>query len=284
MDLNQKIPDYLIEKRNIVRLIMLTAFFALVFINIYAPFGVKTWFNKDVSQIQLFFYSSLITLTGVMVLVVSRIIMYQVCKRIEKITLGQYLIWIGAEVISMSMFYALYEEIFLNDQRSFLTASKISIENTALVLLIPYSMLWLYFSWIDRSRKLKELWGSDITYDLNEMMPFKDEKGIMRISIKTADLLYLQAADNYVTIFYNTQQKQGKYMLRSSLKLIETDLKGSLLIRCHRSYMVNFSKVKIIRRESDGLRLELEAPTLIEIPVSKTYMEEVFKAFGHNLS
>ena len=284
MDLNQKIPDYLIEKRNIVRLIMLTAFFALVFINIYAPFGVKTWFNKDVSQIQLFFYSSLITLTGVLVLVVSRIIMYQVCKRIEKITLGQYLIWIGAEVISMSMFYALYEEIFLNDQRSFLTASKISIENTALVLLIPYSMLWLYFSWIDRSRKLKELWGSDITYDLNEMMPFKDEKGIMRISIKTADLLFLQAADNYVTIFYNTQQKQGKYMLRSSLKLIETDLKGSPLIRCHRSYMVNFSKVKIIRRQSDGLRLELEAATLIEIPVSKTYMEEVFKAFGHNLS
>jgi DNA-binding LytR/AlgR family response regulator len=47
--------------------------------------------------------------------------------------------------------------------------------------------------------------------------------------------------------------------------------------------MVNFEKVKIIRRESDGLRLELEAPTLLEIPVSKTYMTEVFKAFGHNL-
>lgn len=197
--------------------------------------------------------------------------------------MAQYLLWIGAEVISMSMFYALYEKIFLNDQRPFLTASKISIQNTALVLLIPYSMLWLYFSWIDRSRQLKELWGSEIMHDLKEMIPFKDEKGIMRISVKTNDLLYLQAADNYVTIFYTTQQKQAKYMLRSSLKLIESDLKGSLLIRCHRSYMVNFSKVKIIRRESDGLRLELEAPSLIEIPVSKTYMEEVFKAFGHNL-
>jgi hypothetical protein len=283
MDLNQKIPDYLIEKRNIVRLILLTAFFALVFINIYAPFGVKTWFNENVSQLQLFFYSSLIILTGVLVLVISRIIMYQVCKRMGKITMAQYLLWIGAEVISMSMFYALYEKIFLNDQRPFLTASKISIENTALVLLIPYSMLWLYFSWIDRSRQLKELWGSEISYDLKEMMPFKDEKGIMRISVKTSDLLYLQAADNYVTIVYTSQQKQAKYMLRSSLKLIESDLKGSPLIRCHRSYMVNFSKVKIIRRESDGLRLELEAPSFIEIPVSKTYMEEVFKAFGHNM-
>jgi hypothetical protein len=283
MDFNQKIPDYLIEKRNIVRLILLTAFFALIFINIYAPFGVKTWFNENISQIQLFFYSSLIILTGVLVLVISRIILYQVCKRIAKITVGQYLLWIAAEVISMSMFYALYEKIFLHDQRPFIDALKISSEVTALVLLIPYSMLWLYFSWIDRSRQLKELWGSEITRDLKEMIPFRDEKGVMRISVKTIDLLYLQAADNYVTIVYSTQQKVAKYMLRSSLKLIENDLKGSPLIRCHRSYMVNFEKVKIIRRESDGLRLELEAPTLLEIPVSKTYMNEVFKAFGHNL-
>jgi hypothetical protein len=283
MDFNQKIPDYLVEKRNIVRLILLTAFFALVFINIYSPFGVRTWFNENISQVQLLFYSSLIILTGVLVLVISRIIMYHVCKRIHKITIGQYLLWIGVEVISMSMFYALYEQIFLHDQRPFLNALKISVENTALVLLIPYSMLWLYFSWIDRSKQLKELWGSEITHNLKEMIPFRDEKGVMRISVKTADLLYLQAADNYVTIVYTTQQKQAKYMLRSSLKLIENDLKGSPLIRCHRSYMVNFEKVKIIRRESDGLRLELEAPTLLEIPVSKTYMNEVFKAFGHNL-
>jgi DNA-binding LytR/AlgR family response regulator len=283
MDFNQKIPDYLIEKRNIVRLILLTAAFALVFINIYAPFGVKTWFNENISQVQLLFYSSLIILTGVLVVVVSRIIMYQICRRIKKITIGQYLLWIGAEVTSMSIFYTSYERIFLNDQRPFMDTLKVSVENTALVLLLPYSMLWLYFSWIDRSKQLKELWGNEITSDLKEMIPFRDEKGIMRISVKTSDLLYLQAADNYVTIFYTTQQKQAKYMLRSSLKLIETDLKGSPLIRCHRSYMVNFEKVKIIRRESDGLRLELDAPTLLEIPVSKTYMNEVFKAFGHNL-
>ncbi len=284
MDLNQKIPDYLIEKRNIVRLILLTAAFALIFINIYAPFGVKTWFNENISQVQLLFYSSLITLTGVLVVVISRIIMYQVCTRIKKITIGQYLLWIGAEVTSMSIFYTCYEHIILNDQRPIMDSLKVSVENTTLVLLIPYSMLWLYFSWIDRSKKLKELWGTEITSDLKEMIPFRDEKGVMRISVKTADLLYLQAADNYVTIVYTTQQKQAKYMLRSSLKLIESELKGSPLIRCHRSYMVNFEKVKIIRRESDGLRLELEAPNLLEIPVSKTYMEEVFKAFGHNLS
>jgi hypothetical protein len=284
MDLSQKIPYYLVDKRNIVRLIILTAAFALVFINIYAPFGVKTWFNENISQLQLLFYSSLIILTGVLVVVISRIIMYQYVRHRDRITITQYLVWIFAEVVSMALFYALYEKIFINDPRPFLTACKISIRNTALVLLLPYSILWLYFSWIDKNRQLDELWGSSETmHNFKEMIPFRDEKGVMRISVKTSDILYLQAADNYVTIFYNTQQKLAKYMLRASLKIIEADLKGSPLIRCHRSYMVNFEKVKIIRRESDGLRLELEATMPIEIPVSKTYIEDIFKAFGQDI-
>ncbi len=84
-------------------------------------------------------------------------------------------------------------------------------------------------------------------------------------------------------LFLSLQEKQAKYLLRSSLKIIQEELKRLPLIRCHRSYMVNFEKVKIIRREKDGLRLELETPTPTEIPVSKTYVEEVFKAFGENM-
>jgi hypothetical protein len=281
MDLGQQIPAYLTEKRNITRLVIFTALFALVFINIYSPFGVSSWYK--VTKPQLLFYSSLVILTGVLVVVISRIILYQVVKRGIKVSLGNFFIWIAAEVFSMAMFYVLYETFILSEKRSFSELYKISITNTALVLLLPYSISWLYFSWIDKNKLLQRL--SKVGQGLletKEMLPFKDEKGIMRISVKTADLLYLQAADNYVTIFYNHQQKPAKYMLRSSLKLIETDLANSPLIRCHRSYMVNFEKVKIIRREKDGLKLELESAVSIEIPVSKTYMEDVFKAFGHD--
>jgi hypothetical protein len=280
MDLGQKIPPYLTEKKNITQLILFTAAFALVFINIYSPFGVETWYN--VTKPQLLLYSSLVILTGVLVVVISRIILYQVVKHGIKITLGNFLIWIAAEVFSMAMFYVLYEIFILSEKRTFWELYKISITNTALVLLLPYSITWLYFSWIDKNKQIQRLYESGEGPETKEMLPFKDEKGVMRISVKTADLLYLQAADNYVTIFYNHQQKPAKYMLRSSLKLIETELAYSSLIRCHRSYMVNFEKVKIIRREKDGLKLDLESPVPIEIPVSKTYMEDVFKAFGHD--
>jgi DNA-binding LytR/AlgR family response regulator len=48
--------------------------------------------------------------------------------------------------------------------------------------------------------------------------------------------------------------------------------------------MVNFDKVKVIRREKDGLRLELDSPGMLELPVSKTFVDDIFKAFGHNLT
>jgi len=44
--------------------------------------------------------------------------------------------------------------------------------------------------------------------------------------------------------------------------------------------MVNFDKVKIIRKDKEGLKLELDVPSVIEIPVSKTYVNSVMQTFS----
>ena len=49
--LSNKIPKYVYEKPNIVQLILLTALFALVFINIYKPFSSSNWY--PVSELKL---------------------------------------------------------------------------------------------------------------------------------------------------------------------------------------------------------------------------------------
>ncbi len=116
VDFQKPIPSYQNEKQNIVRLILFTSLFALVFINIYSPFGSDKWFN--VTRLQFFTYSSLIILTGVLVVVISRVIMYQVSKRYS-IVLWQYLVWIFAEVLSMSLSYAVFEKFILRDGRLF---------------------------------------------------------------------------------------------------------------------------------------------------------------------
>ncbi|MBI9062532.1 MAG: LytTR family transcriptional regulator DNA-binding domain-containing protein [Marinilabiliaceae bacterium] len=282
MDFSKPIPSYLLEKRNSIRLILFTAGFALLFINVYAPFGVETWFN--ISKLELFIFSSLVILTGVLVVVISRIIMYQCGQRGRSISLGHYLLWIAVEIVSMSLFYTLYEIIILKDPRPILDAFKISMQNTSLVLLLPYSTLWLYFSWQDKKMKLDALIEEREELPENRgMVLFRDEKGVMRFSIKNDDLLYLKGADNYVTIYYSVHQKHEKFLLRNTLKNMEESLRPLDVVRCHRSYMVNFQKVKIIEREKMGMRIKLDTAPVLEVPVSKTYVESVFQMFGQNV-
>jgi DNA-binding LytR/AlgR family response regulator len=277
-DFQKPIPSYLNEKQNIIRLILFTSLFALVFINAYSPFGADRWYN--LTRLEFFTYSSLTILLGVLVVVISRIIMYHFCKRYS-LNIWQYLIWIFAEIFSMAVVYAMFEKLFLKDARIFSDLVKNSSRNTALVLLLPYSVLWLYFSWRDKKEQIERL--ADYSPSLEStrnMIPFYDDKGILKFSIKKENLLYLESAENYVNICYLNKGKVSKYLLRDTLKKIEENFSGTEIIRCHRSYMVNFEKVKVIRKDRDGLKLEFDNPSVTDIPVSKTYINTVMLTFS----
>ena len=270
--LNQKIPGYILEKGIIIRLILLTALFALVFINIYKPFGSPSWYR--VSDFKFFVFSSLIILTGVLVVVISRIIMYHWGKK-HIITIGQYAIWILLEIFFMSLFYTIYT-LSLNPEREWLNVFKESSMNTALVLLLPYSALHLYFSYRDSQRKLQQMEEEKSgATGKGSVYSFYDEKNELRLSVNKSNLLYIESADNYVYIWYMNKGNLTKFMLRNSLKAIEESMKSTSVLRCHRSYIANFEQVKVIRRQKDGIYLEFSIDNVPDIPISKTYNEKV---------
>jgi hypothetical protein len=277
VDFNGPLPAYINNRKNIIRLIVFTSLFALVFLNLYSPFGSEGWFGG--TRFEFFAYSSLIILTGVLVVVISRIIMYYVNKK-HPVILLNYLLWIAAEVLSMSLFYAMFGKLVLKDSRPFDEIIKASTWNTVLVLLLPYSILWLYFSWKDKQEQIMKLSDlNTISSGTKGMIPFYDDKGVLKFSVKKENLLYVESAENYVTIYYLNRGKVSKYLLRETLKKIEENFTGTDVIRCHRSYMVNFEKVKVIRKEKDGLMLELDTPSVSDIPVSKTYIYSVMQTF-----
>jgi len=277
--MNQKIPEYLYEKGNIVRLIFFTAIFALAFINLYEPFGSKEWFR--VSDATYFLFSSLIMLTGVLVVVVSRIIMYYYCRKNE-LLLWSYCFWVIAEILAMSTFYTLFEKIVLHDLRPIEEMIKQSAVNTSLVLLLPYSMTWLFFSWRDKNKKLEKIAKEEGASDQTKkgMLSFYDEKGDFKLSVQSEQLLYIESADNYVKIYYLNKGKLSNFMLRNSLKTLDESFSNTPMIRCHRSFVVNFDKVKVLRKEKDGIYLALDQENIPDIPVSKTYMERVMAKFA----
>jgi hypothetical protein len=277
-DFQKPIPSYLNEKHNIIRLIIFTSLFALIFINAYSPFGADKWYN--LTRFQFFFFSSLTILVGVLVVVISRIIMYHVTRK-HTIILWQYLLWIAAEILSMALTYASFETIVLNDSRPFVDLVRNSTRNTALVILLPYSILWLYFSWRDKKEQIERLADNQPSADNSRnMIAFYDEKGVLKFSVKKENLLFLESAENYVNICYLNKDKVSRYLLRNTLKKIEENFAGTEMVRCHRSFIVNFEKIKVIRKDKDGLMLEFDNQSIADIPVSKTYVNAVMQTFS----
>ena len=169
----------------------------------------------------------------------------------------------------------------LKDPRPFTELVKVSSRHTALVLLLPYSVLWLYFSWRDKKEQIERMADmQSVSQNTRDMIPFYDEKGILKFSVKKENILYLESAENYVSICYLNKGKVSKFLLRDTLKKIEESFSGTDIIRCHRSYMVNFEKVKVIKRDREGLKLELDNLNVTDIPVSKTYVSSVMQTFS----
>ncbi|MDR0863346.1 MAG: LytTR family transcriptional regulator DNA-binding domain-containing protein [Candidatus Symbiothrix sp.] len=278
---SQKVPGYLYNRQNIVYLILSTAFFALVFINLYKPFNFESRYH--VSDFKFFVFSSLVILTGVLVVVISRIIMYQVGKK-KAITIGSYALWIVLEIFFMALFYTIYT-IYLNPAREYLDVFRESAINTALVLLLPYAIIHLYLIYRENKRRL-ELIEENVqpeTITPQKAYSFYDEKNELRLSVNRNNLLYIESADNYVNIRYLNKGALTRFMLRNSMKAMEEQLAETNVLRCHRSYMVNFEQINVIRRQKDGIYVEFGLKDVPDIPISKKYSEKVIQFFTNIL-
>lgn len=281
--MQSKIPSYMYDKSNVIRLILLTAAFALLFINIFQPFNSRGWY-PDISEFKYFFFSSLIILTGMLVVVISRLVMLRYTRNHE-LLVWQYALHVFAEVVSMSLFYTVFAAFFPRSgiERDLLDIFIQSSKNTAWVLLLPYSILWLYFSWREKNKLLEKisLKKNETDSPKRNLVAFPDEKGELKISIDLEHLLYIDSADNYATIHYLNKSKLSHYLIRNSLKWMEENLTNETpLVRCHRSYVVNLDKVKVLRKTKDGIFLEMDAVNTPDIPVSKTYYQRVMDKFS----
>lgn len=275
--LKRKIPEYFISKRNTIIQIVFTTVFAFVFINIYKPFGSENWYNA--TKLQFFIFSGLLVIQGMLVVLISRIILFQVKKR-RAVTILGYAVMIALEILVMAAFYTLYEKVILKEQRTFLDLWYVASGNTSLILLIPYLISSLYFAWQDKKQNLEKLiQEKSEDRQRKEYISFSDEKEVLKLTIKTDALYYIESSDNYVIIHYADDQHVKSYLLRNSMKKMEEILQDYPVIRCHRFYMVSARQVKRIRKTGKGYAIEMNMPDNLVIPVTKTYETGVLKLF-----
>jgi len=100
----------------------------------------------------------------------------------------------------------------------------------------------------------------------------ENNKDTFRVAL--ADLLYIQAEENYVQIYY-VGEKPGRILLRSSLTRVERQLRSFYprLFRCHRACIVNTARIVKVDGNAQGLRLTLKDATALT-PVARRYVDE----------
>jgi len=267
MNLRQSVPDYLITKKNTIIQIAFTTIFAYIFINIYRPFGYDNWYK--INELQLMIASAIVVVAGMIVIVLSRLLFFQL-KKSHEITLAVYIWFIVAEIFFLGVFYTSLEILILHDERTPFSLLFNAIQNTALILLIPYTLSILYFSWTDIKKRLDQK-AHQFRDSSDDFIPFKDEKGNLKITIKSMEVLFLESNDNYVNIHYNDNGKRKVYMIRNSLKQFETDLKDYPIYRNHRKFSVNIQNIKMMKKERKGFDLIVNTEKEDRIPVSRSY-------------
>lgn len=280
-----KAPKYLLEKRNQIIMVLFVSIFAIVFINIYKPFESNKWIvDKGFTYTMYFVWSSLLVLLGMLVVAVSRIIMYKYSlKPTHNITIINYIMWIFAELLLLAGAFTILA--IITSRRGNISLNTVdpiviyiqALQNTVFILFIPYLISILFFSYQDKTAKLRLLMNESIGNKSTSLISFRDERGVLQLSVAKENLLYIESADNYICIWYIKNEQLKKQLMRITMKEISEQLADTNIVRCHRSYMVNLDLVKVMRREKENLFLELGYPNIKEIPISKTYGEQVLR-------
>jgi len=73
--MNKQLPRYLLDKFQLLGQVTFSVLFAVVFMNLYVPFSPSAWFELGYSS--RFLYTLLFFFLSIIVLVISRIVMYK---------------------------------------------------------------------------------------------------------------------------------------------------------------------------------------------------------------
>lgn len=278
-----KLPEYLLGKYQLIGTVTFSVLFAVVFLNIYIPFSDTAWFGLGGSE--MFRLTLLFVTLSILILVVSRMLMYR-SKSVFEMTYLEYSIWSFAEIVIVSYVYTrLTVDNFAPLEENSWDIFSRSLLYGTIALGIPYIISGMYFAIIDKNRTIRLLNYDNVVTD-EPVLPdtrkitLYDNSGALKLSLSTDNLYYIESDDNYIKVWYTDSKAELKqYMLRCRLKTVEESFRDSGLVRCHRKYIVNLKKVKVLRKESEGYVLELDNETIPPLSVTKTYTDVVLSHF-----
>ncbi len=289
--LNDKVPAYLLGKVEITMTVVFTALFSVVLLLISVPFSHNVWFQLADSE--AFGFTVLFFFIALLVVCLSKRLLYGVGRSGAAITYLHYILWNIGEIALVCLLYTMFTVegdrfgILDLQEQTFEVIFLSSLVYCLMSMAVPYTLSAMYFALNDRDNTIRLMnYGNVVTDEViqpreERKITLFDNSGNLKLSLNLSSLLYIESDDNYIKVWYvDSHSTLKQYMLRCKLKTIEESFAGSPLIRCHRKYIVNMERVITLKKEKDGYEVELDNDTIQQIPVTKTYEENVLAYFN----
>lgn len=272
-------PKSFIKKRFLTFTVLFEILFSIAFLILYKPLSDTFWLAlrpRSTFVNTTLFYLSVLALT-----IVSKILLGIVEKRTD-LSVAQLTLWHLGEFACISISYLSFTyALHLAPQHGHTLLVIRAFLCVGAILFIPYLICLLLAVIKDDREEIRLLKLNNPIRPLPPDAPIinlYDHSGVLRISASQEDIVYVESQDNYVNIHYRGDDKLMSYLLRCSTSEIEEALKGTPIVRCHRSYLVNLNRIKVLKHEKNRATIVLSDKDGTEVPVSKSYYKVLLEA------
>lgn len=272
--LNKPYPLY--ERKWV--LIIAISLFVSIFLVVFQPFGLQN-LRSEYKLLLLAGYGAVTFLVLILDMIIFPFI-FPSCFREERWTILKQVLWVSWIVLSISLgnyFYSVLFQIFpgvgwkgIAIFAGFTFA--IAILPVAVVTMLNHTLLLKRN--LASSGKINESLSIRHRVETDQVKPIVvfSESGKLELETDESSLLFLSSEGNYVNVWYETDNKISRKLVRNTLKEVEKQLHGANdMFRCHRAFIVNLDHVNSVSGNSQGYRLTVDGVEE-EVPVSRSYV------------
>lgn len=277
------IPAYLRDRYQLLGTVTFAALFSVIFLLVSIPFSNNAWFRLGNST--FFGFTALFATGSLAIMIISKVILYKTRNTLP-MTYWGYAGWCFSEIFLITVLYTVFTvTIARPEDQNAIVIFFHALVYTFVCLGVPYIIAAMFFTIIDQNRTIRLMNMQDVVTEetSTESDPVQkftlfDNNGVLKLSVSSANLYYVESDDNYIKVWYSDNKGDLQtYMLRCRLKTVEESFAGSDLIRCHRKFIVNMQKLKVLQKVGGTYEITLDNEAIDPIPVTKTYIGNVLK-------
>lgn len=264
-----KKPYDLLESKGFVYAFVFgMAIFAFVFLWIFEPFGLETLSDQEKWPVIGAYAGAALGISILQFLVVQPLLF-------KRFRIYSTFLWLMLHLVLIGLSNAFINSHLWNDGQIYIYNILIfqwivlSIASLPIALFITLHYAWLMKKRAEKAIDINRRMNAQDTQEPENVITLCNSNGKEELKLSKSKLLCIKSDDNYAEIHHLDSSQVKKHLLRNTLHNLEKQLGGeSDFLRCHKSYIVNKSKIKEVSGNAAGYKMHLSRLDF-EIPVSR---------------